>query len=135
MWVTPWQNKPFRARICFYRLENGNNSYTDREQFLPGYDCSLSKAIQAFYDAGCRYLQLDDTAWADLFSDAGHDKLRAKGLEPAVELKTMQRMINETLAHKPADLVVTMHICRGNYKSNFSQRVVTIMLRKLFLEA
>ncbi|WFR63746.1 5-methyltetrahydropteroyltriglutamate--homocysteine S-methyltransferase [Paenibacillus amylolyticus] len=105
--------------MLLYRLENGANIYTDREQFLQDTIAAYQKAIQAFYDAGCRYLQLDDTAWADLFSEAGHDKLRAKGLEPAEELKTMQRMINETLAHKPADLVVTMHICRGNYKSNY----------------
>lgn len=105
--------------MLLYRLENYANIYTDREQFLQDTIAAYQKAIQAFYDAGCRYLQLDDTAWADLFSDAGHDKLRAKGLEPAEELKTMQRMINESLAHKPADLVVTMHICRGNYKSNY----------------
>lgn len=106
--------------MLLYRLENGANTYyTDNEAFIQDTIAAYQKAIQAFYDAGCRYLQLDDTAWADLFSEAGHDKLRAKGMDPAQELQTMQRMINESLANKPADLVVTMHICRGNYKSNY----------------
>lgn len=93
--------------------------YEDREKLQQDTIIAYRKAIQAFYDAGCRYLQLDDTAWADLFSEEGHNKLRAKGLDPAEELKVMQTMINESIAHKPEDLVVTMHICRGNYKSNY----------------
>lgn len=105
--------------MLLYRVEYNEDIYKDREPFLQDTIAAYQKAIQAFYDAGCRYLQLDDTAWADLFSEAGHDKLRAKGWDPAEELKIMQRMINESLAHKPKDLVVTMHICRGNYKSNY----------------
>lgn len=105
--------------MLVYRADMNDEIYRDREAFLQDTIIAYQKAIQAFYDAGCRYLQLDDTAWADLFSEEGHNKLRAKGLEPAEELKVMQSMINESIAHKPEDLVVTMHICRGNYKSNY----------------
>ncbi|QAY65799.1 5-methyltetrahydropteroyltriglutamate--homocysteine S-methyltransferase [Paenibacillus protaetiae] len=105
--------------MLIYRADPNDAIYPDREAYLQDTIAAYQKAIQAFYDAGCRYLQLDDTAWADLFSEEGHNKLRAKGLEPAEELKVMQRMINESIAHKPADLVITMHICRGNYKSNY----------------
>lgn len=105
--------------MLIYRADRNDDIYQDRESFLQDTVSAYRKAIQAFYDAGCRYLQLDDTAWADLFSEEGHNKLRAKGLEPAEELKVMQRMINESIACKPKDLVVTMHICRGNYKSNY----------------
>lgn len=105
--------------MLVYRVDQNDEVYRDREAFLQDTISAYRKAIQAFYAAGCRYLQLDDTAWSDLFSEEGHGKLRAKGLDPAEEMKVMQRMINESIADKPADLVITMHICRGNYKSNF----------------
>lgn len=101
------------------RVDMNEEVYQDKEEFKQDIIVAYQKAIQAFYDAGCRYLQLDDTAWADLFSAEGHEKLRAKGLNPAEELKLMQQMINESIANKPEDLTVTMHICRGNYKSNY----------------
>ncbi len=105
--------------MLVYRVDMNEEIYNDRETFLQDTIIAYQKAIQAFYDAGCRYLQLDDTAWADLFSEEGHAKLRSKGLDPAEELKVMQSMINGSIANKPEDLVVTMHICRGNYKSNY----------------
>ncbi len=105
--------------MLLYRADINDDRYQDREKLLQDTIAAYQKAIQAFYDAGCRYLQLDDTAWSDLFSEEGHNKLRAKGLDPAEELLVMQRMINETIANKPEDLAVTMHICRGNYKSNY----------------
>ena len=101
------------------RVDMNEAVYQDKEEFKQDIIVAYQQVIQAFYDAGCRYLQLDDTAWADLFSEEGHEKLRAKGLDPAEELKLMQQMINESIANKPEDLTVTMHICRGNYKSNY----------------
>lgn len=101
------------------RVDMNDDVYQDKEEFIKDTIVAYQNVIQAFYDAGCRYLQLDDTSWADLFSDEGHEKLRKKGLDPAEELKLMQRMINESIANKPEDLTVTMHICRGNYKSNY----------------
>lgn len=101
------------------RVDMNEEVYRDIEEFRKDTIVAYQKAIQAFYDAGCRYLQLDDTSWADLFSQEGHDKLRAKGLDPAEELKVLQTMINESIANKPEDLTITMHICRGNYKSNY----------------
>ncbi len=105
--------------MLLYRADISEDQYKDREKLLQDTIAAYQKAIQAFYDAGCRYLQLDDTAWSDLFSEEGHNKLRDKGLDPAEELLVMQRMVNETIANKQEDLTVTMHICRGNYKSNY----------------
>ena len=101
------------------RIDMNEEIYRDREALQLDTIKAYQKAIQAFYNAGCRYLQLDDTAWADFFSEEGHDKIRAKGLDPAEELKVMQDTINACLENKPEDLTVTMHICRGNYKSNY----------------
>lgn len=76
-------------------------------------------AIQAFYDAGCRYLQLDDTSWGALFSDDFRDKLRHNGFDPDEMTKTFADITVEALKHKPSDMVVTLHICRGNFKSSW----------------
>lgn len=76
-------------------------------------------AIQAFYDAGCRDLQLDDTSWGALFSDDFRDKLRHTGFDPDEMTKTFADITVEALKHKPSDMVVTLHICRGNFKSSW----------------
>lgn len=77
------------------------------------------KAIQAFYDEGCRYLQLDDTSWSYLCSDAEREVVRARGFDPD-ELQTIYKdLINEAISEKPADMVITMHICRGNFRSTW----------------
>src|SRR5262249_24245622 len=72
-----------------------------------------------FYDAGCRYLQLDDTAWGSLCSPAERDKVRARGEDtdslPALYAKTL----NAALRSKPADMVVTTDVCRGNFRSHW----------------
>ncbi|WP_195572459.1 5-methyltetrahydropteroyltriglutamate--homocysteine S-methyltransferase [Paenibacillus sp. 1001270B_150601_E10] len=76
-------------------------------------------AIQAFYDAGCRYLQLDDTSWGALFSDDFRDKLRQNGFDPDEMTKTFADITVEALKHKPSDMAITIHICRGNFKSSW----------------
>lgn len=76
-------------------------------------------AIQAFYDAGCRYLQLDDTAWGAL-TDSKHEALlAAAGLEPNALLEKFEELTRRALANKPTDLAVTFHTCRGNFQSSW----------------
>ena len=74
-------------------------------------------AIRAFYDAGCRYLQLDDTVWAYLCSDDQRRQIRERG-EDADELaRTYARVLNKALEGKPDDLTTGLHVCRGNFRS------------------
>lgn len=76
-------------------------------------------AIQAFYEAGCRYLQLDDTSWGALFSDDFREKIIAKGFDPDELVKKFADITVEAVANKPEDMAVTIHICRGNFKSSW----------------
>ncbi|WP_081799484.1 5-methyltetrahydropteroyltriglutamate--homocysteine S-methyltransferase [Neobacillus jeddahensis] len=94
--------------------------YDQQEEFVNDLIQAYQKAIQAFYDAGCRYLQLDDTSWASLFSEQGRDKLKKEGHEPERLVHTLAKAINESIANKPEDLVITMHICRGNFQSTYT---------------
>lgn len=81
---------------------------------------AYQKAIQAFYDIGCRYLQLDDTSWVD-FVDANRiqavEEKYGRDVQDIIESRI--RTINGAVANKPEDLIITMHICRGNFRSTY----------------
>lgn len=100
------------------KIEEG--TYADDEVLIKDLTAAYQKAIQAFYDAGCRYLQLDDTAWAAFFSDKGREQIAAGGRDPDKLLPLFQRAVNESIANKPEDMIITMHICRGNFKSTYT---------------
>ncbi|MDP4087159.1 MAG: 5-methyltetrahydropteroyltriglutamate--homocysteine S-methyltransferase [Bacillota bacterium] len=95
------------------------NAYHDQEEFFHDLACTYKKAIQSFYDAGCRYLQLDDTSWAYLCSDEQKEQIRARGLDPELLRKFYAKTINDAVADRPDDMRITMHICRGNFRSTW----------------
>jgi len=77
------------------------------------------QAVKAFYDAGCRYLQFDDTAWAYLCSKEELRKAKARGMDVEHVVQDYARVINQVLESKPADMVITTHVCRGNFRSTW----------------
>src|SRR5699024_12347206 len=78
------------------------------------------EAIQAFYDVGCRYVRLDDTAWIEFVSpDRTKAVVEETGLEEQALIDLRTRCINEAIANKPADMLITMHSCRGNFRSTY----------------
>ena len=93
--------------------------YPDLDAFFDDLAKAYRKAIRAFYDAGCRYLQMDDTVWAYLCSKAELEKARAlhEGVDKLPEIYA--RVINYAIAEKPADMVITTHVCRGNFRSTW----------------
>jgi 5-methyltetrahydropteroyltriglutamate--homocysteine methyltransferase len=93
--------------------------YADREQYFSDFAETYRRAIRAFYDAGCRYLQMDDTAWAHLCSSEQRDLIRSLGDDPEQLPALYARMINRALADKPADMTITTHVCRGNFRSSW----------------
>ncbi|WP_133545808.1 5-methyltetrahydropteroyltriglutamate--homocysteine S-methyltransferase [Microbacterium sp. BK668] len=76
-------------------------------------------AWQAFYDAGARYLQFDDTAWAYLCSEVELEKARQRGIDTDGIAERYSSLLNRILEGKPDDLVVTTHVCRGNFRSTW----------------
>ena len=79
----------------------------------------IRRRCNAFYDAGCRYLQFDDTAWAYLCSQEELKKARERGLDVDHLQETYTACINKALEAKPADMTITTHVCRGNFRSTF----------------
>ncbi|MBC2018266.1 5-methyltetrahydropteroyltriglutamate--homocysteine S-methyltransferase [Listeria seeligeri] len=106
--------------MLHYRGEVVYQPYLDdAKEFVSDLAKAYQKAIQAFYDAGCRYLQLDDTSWSYLCSDEQREMVRERGFDPDVLQETYKTLINEAVKFKPADMVITMHICRGNFRSTW----------------
>jgi 5-methyltetrahydropteroyltriglutamate--homocysteine methyltransferase len=119
--VTPKMCIPSPS-VMHFRLEPGavaKSVYADRDAIFDDLAKAYQDAIRAFYDAGCRYLQFDDTAWAYLCSEAEMKKARDRGLDVDHLQDTYTRCINKSLEAKPADMVITTHVCRGNFRSTF----------------
>jgi len=93
--------------------------YADMDGFYADVGAAYNKAVHAFYDAGCRYLQLDDISFAYLCDPEQREMLRARGDDPDAQPGIYAAMVRDALRDKPADLVVTMHLCRGNFRSTF----------------
>jgi methionine synthase II (cobalamin-independent) len=93
--------------------------YPDLDGFFDDLGKAYRKAVRAFYDAGCRYLQFDDTAWAYLCSPAEREKARERGDEAEKLPAAYARTINQAIADKPKDMAITTHVCRGNFRSTW----------------
>ena len=108
--------------VMHFRLEPKavvTDVYKDRDAIFGDLAMAYQKAIKAFYDAGCRYLQFDDTAWAYLCSQEELKKARDRGLDVDHLQETYTACINKALEAKPADMTITTHVCRGNFRSTF----------------
>ncbi|MFM2479948.1 5-methyltetrahydropteroyltriglutamate--homocysteine S-methyltransferase [Celerinatantimonas sp. YJH-8] len=93
--------------------------YPDRHDFYQDLATIYRDAIQAFYAIGCRYLQFDDTNWAFLADAGKRESLQQKGIDADAMADICAEIINNALAEKPADMVITTHICRGNHASSW----------------
>jgi 5-methyltetrahydropteroyltriglutamate--homocysteine methyltransferase len=94
-------------------------AYRDMEAYYADLGAAYAKAVRAFYDLGCRYLQLDDTSLS-YFCDPEQRKMLAdRGDDPDRLIHIYRDIINAATAAKPADMVITTHTCRGNFKSTF----------------
>jgi 5-methyltetrahydropteroyltriglutamate--homocysteine methyltransferase len=91
--------------------------YPDLEVFWDDVAAAYRQAIRHLADAGCRYLQLDDITFAYLCDPRIQDNCRANGDDPAELPARYARTINDALRDRPSDMTVTIHTCRGNFKS------------------
>src|SRR5215467_8154226 len=108
--------------VLHFRLEPGAVSkdfYPHRDAIFDDLGAAYQKAVRAFYDAGCRYLQFDDTAWAYLCSQEELRKAKERGLDVDHLQDSYARTINKALEGKPAEMTITTHVCRGNFRSTW----------------
>lgn len=108
----------FLQMIVPENLESTRKFYPTDEELIADIAKAYQKVIRDFYDAGCRNLQFDDCSWGLCMSDEENGNKEVNDYIKG----TMEQLLtvnNLALENRPEDLVVTTHVCRGNYHSTF----------------
>ena len=106
--------------VLHFRLDRAGlagGPYVDHDELLDDLAAAYRDAVRAFYEAGCRYLQFDDTTWTYLCSRAEREKAAARGIRVDGLAERYAGLLTDVLAGRPADLRVTTHVCGGNFRS------------------
>jgi 5-methyltetrahydropteroyltriglutamate--homocysteine methyltransferase len=101
------------------RSSISRHAYPDLAEFWADTAAAYRKAIRQLADAGCTYLQLDDVSFSYLCDPKIQDTCRRNGDDPAKLPRTYADAVSAALADRPAGMAVTMHTCRGNFKSSW----------------
>ena len=94
-------------------------AYPDLDRFFADLGAAYRGAVGGFADAGCRYLQLDEVYIAYLCDPEQIAGLRARGEHVEGLLERYADLINYSIGARPADMVISMHLCRGNFRSTW----------------
>jgi 5-methyltetrahydropteroyltriglutamate--homocysteine methyltransferase len=94
-------------------------AYRSMDAFWDDLGDAYKKAVRGFADAGCRYLQLDEVFIAMLCDPKYCQQMRDRGDDPEKLGPLYGKLINAAMSDIPVDMNITMHLCRGNYKSTF----------------
>jgi 5-methyltetrahydropteroyltriglutamate--homocysteine methyltransferase len=91
----------------------------DAEAYFADITQTYKDAVRAFYAAGCRYLQMDDIFFAYLCDPKIREARKAKGEDPDWLIGKYADMMHDAIADRPDDMLIGMHMCRGNFKSTW----------------
>ena len=94
-------------------------TYPKLDAFFADLGQAYKKAVRAFADAGCRYLQLDEVFIAMLCDPKYRQAMKDRGDDPEQLGELYGDLINTAMSDIPSDMTITMHMCRGNYKSTY----------------
>ena len=119
--VTPKMTIPSPSVLHFRGGRKGISKtvYPELDAFFNDLAKAYKDAVAGFYKAGCRYLQFDDTVWAYLCSQKELDLAKQRGDDPTGLQQTYAKVINEAIKDRPSDMVITTHVCRGNFRSTW----------------
>lgn len=110
--------------------------YKSDEELRRAIANTYKKAIKAFYDRGCRYLQFDDTIWGRFCDIKFQQDCKEKAIDTEQLYREYVELINESISEKPDDLFIGLHVCRGNFQSSwFSSGGYEPVAKVLFGEA
>ena len=138
--ATPKMTIPSPSVLHFRQDDEARKEvYPDINEYFEDLGAAYAGAVRGFYEAGCRYLQFDDTVWAYLCSEAELEKARDRGIDTEGLQERYARAVNTALAAKPDDMTITMHVCRGNFRSTWISEggyepVAEILLGQLDLD-
>jgi 5-methyltetrahydropteroyltriglutamate--homocysteine methyltransferase len=93
--------------------------YPDVEEFWTDLGAAYHDEVRRLADQGCRYLQLDDTSLAYVNDPAQREYLAARGEDAGHLYQRYIALTNAAVADRPADMAITTHLCRGNFRSSW----------------
>lgn len=118
-YTIPAPAQMFQQMIVPQNFQSTREFYATNEELIQDIGLAYQNVIHQFYDAGCRNLQLDDCTWGAIVGDAAKQRYQSLGIDLEDVKKQLLAVNNLALENKPADMVITSHICRGNYHSTF----------------
>ena len=107
---------------CHFRTAKADIAppeYGDVEVLFADLTRTYAKAVRAFYDAGCRYLQMDDIFFAYLCDPKIREQKKTEGFDPDWLIGKYAEVMHDAIAGRPDDMVIAMHLCRGNFRSTW----------------
>ncbi|MET3514746.1 5-methyltetrahydropteroyltriglutamate--homocysteine methyltransferase [Pseudacidovorax sp. 1753] len=130
--------------MLHFRGGRAGISKTAYPELDPAFYDDVAKAygdeLRSLYDAGCRYVQMDDTNLAYLCDEKMREAARQRGDDPNELPHRYAGFINKVVAHKPEGMLLAMHLCRGNFKSTHAaagnyEPVAEALLAEMNLDA
>lgn len=118
-YTIPAPAQTFQQMIVPQNYENTKKYYAINEELIQDIGLAYQAVIKQFYAAGCRNLQFDDCTWGAIVGDAAKQRYQSLGIDLEDVKAQLLAVNNLALENKPADMVITSHICRGNYHSTF----------------
>ena len=118
-YTIPAPAQMFQQMIVPTNIETTRKYYATNEELIQDIGVAYQDVIKQFYKAGCRNLQLDDCTWGAIVGDAAKQRYKALGIDLEDVKKQLLTVNNLALEGRPEDMVITSHICRGNYHSTF----------------
>jgi 5-methyltetrahydropteroyltriglutamate--homocysteine methyltransferase len=114
--------------------------YPDMEEFYADVATAYCAEVDSLAAAGCRYIQLDDTNLAYLCDDEQRADAVKRGLDPDATTRQYAKLINDSFASAPEDMLRAIHLCRGNFRSSWAaeggyEPVAEIMFNELDIDA
>ena len=93
--------------------------YADLDVLFADITTTYTKAVKAFYAAGCRYLQMDDIFFAYLCDSRIRAEKKVQGQDPDWLVNQYAQMMHNAIKERPDDMTIAMHLCRGNFQSTW----------------
>ena len=118
-YTIPAPAQMFQQMIVPANFENTRKYYATNEELIQDIGKAYQEVIRQFYEAGCSNLQLDDCTWGAIVGDTAKQRYKSLGQDLDEVKGQLLEVNNLALEGKPEDMVITSHICRGNYHSTF----------------
>lgn len=118
-YTIPAPAQMYQQMIVPQNIEQTRKFYATDDELIEDIGKAYQDVIKQFYAAGCRNLQLDDCTWGAIVGDAAKQRYQSLGVDIEEVKAWLLKVNNLALEGRPEDMVITSHICRGNYHSTF----------------